>query len=57
MKGVAIAAYSLAVICMYSSASRHCICVLTLLGVIAHNKYSLWVTNFIGFLKIITLVL
>ncbi|KAJ4325898.1 hypothetical protein N0V84_003284 [Fusarium piperis] len=39
MKGVAIAAYSLAVIC-----------------VIAHNKYSLWATNFIGFLKIITLV-
>ncbi|KAI0879426.1 high-affinity methionine permease [Hypoxylon argillaceum] len=38
-KGVAIAAYSLAVIC-----------------VVAHNKYSLWATNIIGVVKIITLV-
>ncbi|QGI87671.1 unnamed protein product [Fusarium fujikuroi] len=41
MKGVAIAAYTLAVI--YS-------------GVIAHNKYSLWAVNVLGFLKIITLI-
>ncbi|CZR44758.1 uncharacterized protein FPRO_14510 [Fusarium proliferatum ET1] len=39
MKGVAIAAYTLAVIC-----------------VIAHNKYSLWAVNILGFLKIITLI-
>ncbi|KAJ3539462.1 hypothetical protein NM208_g5486 [Fusarium decemcellulare] len=39
MKGVAIAGYTLAVIC-----------------VIAHNKYSLWATNVLGFLKIITLI-
>ncbi|KAI1177620.1 high-affinity methionine permease [Nemania sp. FL0916] len=39
VKGVAIAAYTLAVIC-----------------VIAHNKYSLWATNIIGVVKIITLV-
>ncbi|KAI0460169.1 high-affinity methionine permease [Xylaria acuta] len=39
VKGVAIAAYSLAVIC-----------------VIAHNKYSLWATNIIGIVKILTLV-
>lgn len=39
MRGVAIAAYTLAVIC-----------------VIAHNKYSLWATNFFGGLKVLTLV-
>ncbi|KAF3353391.1 hypothetical protein VdG1_08375 [Verticillium dahliae VDG1] len=39
MKGVAVAAYTFAVIC-----------------VIAHNKYSLWASNVIGALKIITLV-
>ncbi|KAG7000034.1 High-affinity methionine permease [Fusarium oxysporum f. sp. conglutinans] len=39
MKGVAIAAYTLAVIC-----------------VIAHNKYSLWAVNVLGFFKIITLI-
>jgi amino acid transporter len=39
MKGVAVAAYTLAVIC-----------------VIAHNKYSLWATNFFGGLKILTLI-
>ncbi|KAF4414593.1 high affinity methionine permease [Fusarium acutatum] len=39
MKGVAIAAYTLAVIC-----------------VVAHNKYSLWAVNVLGFLKIITLI-
>ncbi|KDN62608.1 putative high-affinity methionine permease [Colletotrichum sublineola] len=39
MRGVAIAAYTLAVIC-----------------VIAHNRYSLWLVNFIGVLKILTLV-
>ncbi|KAI3329411.1 high-affinity methionine permease [Xylariaceae sp. AK1471] len=39
VKGVAIAAYTLAVIC-----------------VIAHNKYSLWATNVIGGIKILTLV-
>ncbi|KAG7132932.1 High-affinity methionine permease like protein [Verticillium longisporum] len=39
MKGVAVAAYTFAVIC-----------------VIAHNKYSLWASNVIGGLKIITLV-
>ncbi|KAK1993061.1 high-affinity methionine permease [Colletotrichum falcatum] len=38
-RGVAIAAYTLAVIC-----------------VIAHNRYSLWLVNFIGVLKILTLV-
>ncbi|KAI0818091.1 high-affinity methionine permease [Xylaria sp. FL0064] len=38
-KGVAIAAYTAAVIC-----------------VIAHNKYSLWATNIIGGVKVITLV-
>jgi amino acid transporter len=40
LKGVAIAAYTLAVIC-----------------VIAHNKYSLWATNFFGIAKILTLIL
>ncbi|KAF5024372.1 hypothetical protein F66182_3559 [Fusarium sp. NRRL 66182] len=39
MRGVAIAAYTLAVI-----------------FVIAHNKYSYWLVNFIGVLKILTLV-
>jgi amino acid transporter len=39
LKGVAIAAYTLAVIC-----------------VIAHNKYSLWATNFFGIAKILTLI-
>ncbi|KAI1195208.1 high-affinity methionine permease [Nemania serpens] len=39
LKGVAIAAYTVAVIC-----------------VIAHNKYSLWATNIIGLVKILTLV-
>ncbi|KAF6817720.1 high affinity methionine permease [Colletotrichum plurivorum] len=39
MRGVAIAAYTLAVI-----------------FVIAHNKYSLWLVNFIGVLKVLTLV-
>ncbi|OBR04204.1 High-affinity methionine permease [Colletotrichum higginsianum IMI 349063] len=39
LKGVAIAAYTFAVIC-----------------VIAHNKYSLWATNIIGAIKIVTLV-
>ncbi|KAM0346274.1 hypothetical protein ACHAPU_005701 [Fusarium lateritium] len=39
MKGVAIAAYTLAVIC-----------------VIAHNKYSLWAVNVLGFIKILTLI-
>ncbi|RYP33027.1 hypothetical protein DL767_004938 [Monosporascus sp. MG133] len=39
MKGVALAAYTLAVI-----------------FVIAHNKYSLWLTNIFGGIKIITLV-
>ncbi|KAF9880069.1 high affinity methionine permease [Colletotrichum karsti] len=39
MRGVAIAAYTLAVIC-----------------VLAHNKYSLWLVNVIGVLKILTLV-
>ncbi|TDZ15988.1 High-affinity methionine permease [Colletotrichum orbiculare MAFF 240422] len=39
LKGVAIAAYTFAVIC-----------------VVAHNKYSLWATNIIGAVKIITLV-
>ncbi|RYP61398.1 hypothetical protein DL769_007721 [Monosporascus sp. CRB-8-3] len=39
MKGVAVAAYTLAVIL-----------------VIAHNKYSLWLTNVFGGIKIITLV-
>ncbi|KAI0409560.1 high-affinity methionine permease [Xylaria palmicola] len=39
VKGVAIAAYTVAVIC-----------------VIAHNKYSLWATNIIGVVKILTLV-
>ncbi|KAK2729080.1 high affinity methionine permease [Colletotrichum kahawae] len=39
MRGVAIAAYTLAVIC-----------------VLAHNRYSLWLVNFIGVLKILTLV-
>ncbi|TGJ80725.1 hypothetical protein E0Z10_g8019, partial [Xylaria hypoxylon] len=38
-KGVAIAAYTVAVIC-----------------VVSHNKYSLWATNIIGVVKIITLV-
>lgn len=40
MRGVAIAAYTLAVIC-----------------VIAHNRYSLWLVNIIGVLKLTTLVL
>lgn len=40
MRGVAIAAYTLAVI-----------------FVIAHNKYSLWLVNFIGVLKLLTLTL
>lgn len=40
MRGVAIAAYTLAVI-----------------FVIAHNKYSLWLSNFIGVLKLLTLTL
>ncbi|TEA10101.1 High-affinity methionine permease [Colletotrichum sidae] len=39
MRGVAIAAYTLAVIC-----------------VLAHNRYSLWLVNAIGVLKILTLV-
>ncbi|KAF4981693.1 hypothetical protein FZEAL_2580 [Fusarium zealandicum] len=39
MKGVAIAAYTVAVI-----------------FVIANNRFSLWTTNFLGFLKIITLI-
>ncbi|KAI1633051.1 amino acid permease-domain-containing protein [Biscogniauxia mediterranea] len=39
VKGVAIASYTLASIC-----------------VIAHNKYSLWAVNFIGIIKILTLV-
>ncbi|KAK2038050.1 high-affinity methionine permease [Colletotrichum somersetense] len=39
MRGVAIAAYTLAVV-----------------FVIAHNRYSLWLVNFIGVLKILTLV-
>ncbi|KAF5680028.1 high affinity methionine permease [Fusarium heterosporum] len=39
MKGVAIAAYTLAVIC-----------------VIAHNKYSFWAVNVLGFIKIVTLI-
>ncbi|KAK1569477.1 amino acid permease-domain-containing protein [Colletotrichum navitas] len=39
LKGVAIAAYTFAVVC-----------------VIAHNKYSLWATNIIGGVKLITLV-
>ncbi|KAJ3962406.1 hypothetical protein N0V92_000883 [Colletotrichum tropicale] len=39
LKGVAIAAYTFAVIC-----------------VVAHNKYSLWTTNIIGAIKIITLI-
>ncbi|RYP67944.1 hypothetical protein DL771_006977 [Monosporascus sp. 5C6A] len=39
MKGVAVAAYTLAVIL-----------------VIAHNKYSLWLTNIFGGIKVITLV-
>lgn len=39
LKGVALAAYTLAVI-----------------FVIAHNKYSLWLTNFFGVLKIFTLI-
>ncbi|KAJ0298397.1 hypothetical protein Brms1b_013404 [Colletotrichum noveboracense] len=39
LKGVAIAAYTFAVIC-----------------VVAHNKYSLWATNIIGAIKIITLI-
>ncbi|KAF6791397.1 high affinity methionine permease [Colletotrichum sojae] len=39
MRGVAIAAYTLAVI-----------------FVVAHNKYSLWLVNFIGVLKVLTLV-
>ncbi|KAI1428242.1 high-affinity methionine permease [Xylaria sp. FL1777] len=38
-KGVAVAAYTVATIC-----------------VIAHNKYSLWATNIIGIVKIITLI-
>ncbi|KAI0514855.1 high-affinity methionine permease [Xylaria bambusicola] len=38
-KGVAVAAYTAAVIC-----------------VIAHNKYSLWATNIIGIVKVITLI-
>lgn len=40
MRGVAIAAYTLAVI-----------------FVVASNKYSLWLVNFIGTLKLLTLVL
>lgn len=40
MRGVAIAAYTLAVIC-----------------VLAHNRYSLWLVNVIGVLKLLTLVL
>ncbi|KAI0539308.1 high-affinity methionine permease [Xylaria digitata] len=39
VKGVAVAAYTLAAIC-----------------VIAHNKYSLWATNIIGGVKILTLI-
>ncbi|KAF6818421.1 high affinity methionine permease [Colletotrichum musicola] len=39
LKGVAIAAYTVSVIC-----------------VVVHNKYSLWATNIIGAIKIITLV-
>ncbi|KZL77838.1 high-affinity methionine permease [Colletotrichum tofieldiae] len=39
MRGVAIAAYTLAVVC-----------------VLAHNRYSLWLVNFIGVLKLLTLV-
>ncbi|KAI1495521.1 amino acid permease-domain-containing protein [Biscogniauxia marginata] len=39
VKGVAIAAYTLAVIC-----------------VLLHNKFSLWAVNFIGVIKILTLV-
>ncbi|GAW18199.1 hypothetical protein ANO14919_076730 [Xylariales sp. No.14919] len=39
VKGVAVAAYTLAAIC-----------------VIAHNKYSLWATNLIGGVKILTLI-
>ncbi|KAL7619803.1 hypothetical protein AAE478_010348 [Parahypoxylon ruwenzoriense] len=39
LKGVAVAAYTLASLC-----------------VILHNKYSLWLVNFLGGLKIITLV-
>ncbi|KAI0191599.1 high-affinity methionine permease [Astrocystis sublimbata] len=39
VKGVAIASYTIAVIC-----------------VIAHNKYSLWATNIIGGVKILTLI-
>ncbi|KAH6974456.1 amino acid permease-domain-containing protein [Ilyonectria sp. MPI-CAGE-AT-0026] len=39
MRGVAIAAYTLAVV-----------------FVIAHNKYSLWLSNFIGVLKLLTLI-
>ncbi|KAI5863700.1 amino acid transporter [Durotheca rogersii] len=39
LKGVAVAAYTLASLC-----------------VILHNKYSLWLMNFLGVLKIITLI-
>ncbi|KAI0396748.1 high-affinity methionine permease [Xylariaceae sp. FL0594] len=39
VKGVAIAAYTIAVIC-----------------VVAHNKYSLWATNLLGLVKILTLI-
>ncbi|KAJ0143064.1 High-affinity methionine permease, partial [Colletotrichum tanaceti] len=39
MRGVAIAAYTLAVVC-----------------VLAHNRYSLWLVNIIGVLKLATLV-
>ena len=52
MKGVAIAAYTLAVICKSRAPERisanHA-------GVILHNRYSLWAVNFLGALKIATL--
>jgi amino acid transporter len=58
MKGVAIAAYTLAVICMRPSRSasiRHKL-IVSSSGVVAHNKYSLWAVNILGILKVITLV-
>lgn len=60
MKGVAIAAYSLAVIRELNENSTDALQARTLTSdpvVIAHNKYSLWLTNVFGGLKIITLIL
>lgn len=55
-KGVAIASYTLAIVCEYPTIHYHGK-VLTFIVLIASNRLSLWLSDIFGFIKVGTLIL